>query len=484
MALWGGRFEKQADPLFRAINDSLPFDYRLAAADVAGSMAWAGAIHRAGVLTTEEHARLVSALADLATLVEEDPRAPLEEQEGTATESRGTPEDIHSWVEAELIKAVGDLGKKLHTGRSRNDQVATDLRVWVREAIDARLAELRAAQRSLVALAERERATVLPGYTHLQRAQPVLLAHWALAYFEMLDRDAARLGGARARANLCPLGSAALAGTTYPIDRAALARELGFDSPTTNSLDAVADRDFVVETLAAASLCAVHLSRLGEELILWSSGEFGFVELEDSVTSGSSLMPQKKNPDALELLRGKCGRIVGAHAALTVTLKGLPLAYNKDMQEDKEPLFDAMDALSLGLRIVPRVLDGMKVHRERCREAAAGGYSNATELADYLVGKGVAFRDAHDIVGRIVRHALAGSRPLEALSLDDFKRFDGRIGPDVFAALTLEAGLARREVQGGTGPQVVAAAIAAAKHRLPSERGAAGAGKGAGGACG
>ncbi|MCC6660918.1 MAG: argininosuccinate lyase [Phycisphaerales bacterium] len=466
MALWGGRFDKAADPLFREINDSLPFDYRLAAQDIAGSVAWAGAIQRAGVLTADEHRRLVSALADLAVLVEENPRAPLEEQEKAATESPGTPEDIHSWVEAELIRAVGDLGKKLHTGRSRNDQAATGLRLWVRCEIDARLAEVRAAQRSLVALAEREAATILPGYTHLQRAQPVLMAHWALAYFEMLERDAARLAGARRRANLCPLGSAALAGTTYPIDRAALARDLGFDAPTANSLDAVADRDFVVETLAAASLCAVHLSRLGEELILWSSGEFGFVELDDSVTSGSSLMPQKKNPDALELLRGKCGRIAGAHAALTVTLKGLPLAYNKDMQEDKEPLFDAMGSLSLCLRIVPRVLDGMKVDRGRCREAAAGGHSNATELADYLVGKGVPFRDAHEVVGRVVRHALAAGRALEALTLDEFRKFDARIGPDVLAALTLEAGLTRREVPGGTGPQAVAAAIARAKRSL------------------
>jgi argininosuccinate lyase/argininosuccinate lyase/amino-acid N-acetyltransferase len=296
----------------------------------------------------------------------------------------------------------------------------------------------------------------------------VLLAHWALAYFEMLDRDRTRLLDARRRANTCPLGSAALAGTTYPVDRAALARDVGFDGPTANSLDAVGDRDFVIETLSAAALCAVHLSRLAEELIIWSTGEFAFVELDDSVTSGSSLMPQKKNPDALELLRGKCGRIIGAHTAMMVTMKALPLAYNKDMQEDKEPLFDAMASLSLCLRIVPRVLDGMKVDRTRCRDAAAGGYSNATELADYLVSKGVAFRDAHEIVGRIVRHAIAASRPLEAVPLDELRRFSDRIGPDVFPALTLEAGLARREVPGGTGPAHVAAAVREARSRLQS----------------
>ncbi|MFM9996184.1 MAG: argininosuccinate lyase [Phycisphaerales bacterium] len=459
MALWGGRFDKAADPLFREINDSLGFDYRLAPQDIAGSIAWARAIQRAGVITADELKRLTSALNDLAKLIEEQPDAPV----------KSAHEDIHSWVEAELVKAVGDLGKKLHTGRSRNDQVATDLRLWTRGAIDTRLAEIKAAGGALVRLAEREMeggGTVVPGYTHLQRAQPVLLAHWALAYVEMLERDAARLRDARRRVNVCPLGSAALAGTTYPIDRAALAKDLGFDSFTFNSLDAVADRDFVIETLAAAALCAVHLSRMAEELIVWSTGEFGFVGLDDSVTSGSSLMPQKKNPDALELMRGKCGRIIGAHTALVVTVKALPLAYNKDLQEDKEPLFDAMDSLSLCLRIVPRVLDGMTVDRARCRAAAAGGYSNATELADYLVGKGVAFRDAHEIVGRIVRHAIGASKPLEGLALDDLRRFSDRIGPDVFASLTIEAGLNRREVPGGTGPKTVAAALAEAKRRL------------------
>jgi argininosuccinate lyase/amino-acid N-acetyltransferase len=451
-----GRFSKAADPLFREINDSLGFDYRLLKQDITGSIAWAGAIHRAGILTGPEHAKLVSALNDLAHLADEQPDAPL----GSGQE------DVHSWVESELIKAVGDLGKKLHTGRSRNDQVATDLRLWIREQIDARLSEIRAAQRSFLDLAEREQQTFFPGYTHLQRAQPLLLPHWCLAYFEMLDRDAARLADARRRTNICPLGSGALAGTAYTIDRAALAKDLGFDAPSANSLDAVADRDFVIETLAAASLCAVHLSRLAEELILYCTAEFGLIQLDDSVTSGSSLMPQKKNPDALELMRGKCGRIIGAHTALTVTLKGLPLAYNKDMQEDKEPLFDAMVSLSLCLRIVPRVLDGMKVDREACRRAAAGGYSNATELADYLVDRGVPFRDAHDAVGKIVRHAIQLGQPLESVPLADMQKIESRIGMDVFAHLSLDSSIGRRNVTGGTGPVAVAAALNAARARL------------------
>jgi argininosuccinate lyase len=455
-ALWGGRFDKAADPLFREINDSLPFDYRLLKEDIAGSIAWARAIQSAGVLTKDELARLESALKDLAKVAEDTPDAPL----GSGQE------DIHSWVESELIRAVGDLGKKLHTGRSRNDQVATDLRLWTRAQIDLRLEELRQAQQALLDLAAREEKTIIPGYTHLQRAQPVLLAHWALAYFEMLGRDAARLRDARQRVNICPLGSAALAGTTWPIDRAALARDLGFAAPTANSLDAVSDRDFVIETLAAASLCAVHLSRLAEELIIYTTGEFAFVAFDDSVTSGSSLMPQKKNPDALELMRGKCGRIVGAHTALTVTLKGLPLAYNKDMQEDKEPLFDAMTALSLCLRIVPRVLGGMTVNREICRRAAAAGYSNATELADYLVSRGIPFRDAHDTVGRIVRHGLERGLPLEEIPLEELRRFDERIADDVFAVLSLEATIGRREVPGGTGFKAVEQSLAAAREHL------------------
>ncbi len=457
-----GRFSKDADPLFREINDSLPFDYRLLKEDIEGSIAWARAIHRAGVLTSDELARLLGALKELAALAESQPGAPV------ATPSAPGPshEDVHSWVEAKLIERVGEIGKKLHTGRSRNDQVATDLRLWTRAALDARLHEAREAQRALLDLAQRERGTPWPGYTHLQPAQPVLLAHWCLAYFEMLDRDATRLLDARRRANLCPLGSGALAGSAYAIDRVALAKDLGFDGPTGNSLDAVADRDFVVEALAAAALCATHLSRLAEELIIYSTPEFAMVELDDSVTSGSSLMPQKKNPDALELMRGKVGRILGAHAGLLTTIKGLPLAYNKDMQEDKEPLFDAMASLSLCLRIVPRVLNTIRINRDAARARAGAGYTNATELADYLVGKGIAFRDAHHHAGQIVRRAIELGVPLDRVPLAEMQKVCAKIENDVFAALSIEASLARRNLLGGTGPEAVGAALSAARERL------------------
>ena len=455
-ALWGGRFEGAADPLFRRFNDSLRFDYRLVVQDIFGSICWAKALGRAGVLLSHEVDSLAAALNDLKDQVSKDPQLPLSSKE----------EDIHSWVESQLIAKLGPLGKKLHTGRSRNDQVATDLRLWVVDEAAERTVELGALRKSLVDLATREQATVMPGYTHLQRAQPVLFAHWALAYFEMLGRDTERLAAAKNSAARSPLGSAALAGTAYPIDRARLATDLGFNSPTANSLDAVSDRDFVVEAIGAAALCAVHLSRMAEDLILYMSQEFAFVEMDDSVTSGSSLMPQKKNPDAMELIRGKAGRIIGAQVTLLTTIKGLPLAYNKDLQEDKEPLFDAMENLSMCVRMATRVIEGLKVDRARCRKAASGGYTNATELADYMVGKGIPFREAHDIVGKVVRHALAKGVPLEELELADFREFSAKIDQDVFACLTLEACLAKREILGGTGPNAVADAINNARGSL------------------
>ncbi len=448
-ALWGGRFAQGPDALFKRFNDSLPFDYRLAAEDIVGSMGWARAIAKAGVLTATELTQLLAALDALLTRVTQDPALP----------ASSSAEDIHSWVEGELIQACGPLGKKLHTGRSRNDQVATDLRLWTRAAIDERLAELAALIASLRSLAHREQSTVLSGYTHMQRAQPVVFAHWALAYAQMFARDAQRFAQSRQRVNISPLGSGALAGTAYNIDRDALARDLGFESASENSLDAVSDRDFVIETLAASALCGIHLSRLGEDLVLYSSQEFGFIEMHDTVASGSSLMPQKKNPDAAELIRGKSGRLIGDLVAMLTTAKGLPLAYNKDLQEDKEPLFDSMDHLSLCLCIVPKMLDTMSVRRDRCLAAAKGGYSNATDLADYLVAKGVPFREAHEQVGAVVRLGLSLGLAIEDMPLAEIQEHAPAARDDVFAYIDLAAGFARRSVKGATGPVPVAAAL-------------------------
>jgi argininosuccinate lyase/amino-acid N-acetyltransferase len=361
---------------------------------------------------------------------------------------------------------VGDLGKKLHTGRSRNDQVATDLRLWTARQLRLRRAELKAAIGALTDLAEREKATPFPGYTHLQHAQPILFAHWCLAYVEMLRRDDERLADAMKRVRVSPLGSGALAGTAYPIDRAALAKDLGFRMPSANSLDAVSDRDFVVETLSACALCALHLSRLAEDLIFYSTSEAALVELPDAFTSGSSLMPQKKNPDACELIRGKSGRAVGNLVTLLVTLKGLPLAYNKDLQEDKEPLFDAMRHLSLSLRVLPPMLAGLKVDRDRALQMAAEGYTNATDLADYLVRLGVPFREAHHQVGRLVRTAIEQDRALEELPLDVIREQAPKANQDVYAQLTIGATLEKRAVEGGTAVSAVEDAIARVRRML------------------
>lgn len=456
MTLWGGRFQGKADPLFRRFNDSLPVDYRLVRQDIAGSIAWARALQDAGVLSAEETDKIIKALDELANEAERNSKAIIDTGE----------EDVHSWVESRLIATVGDLGKKLHTGRSRNDQVATDLRMWVREQIALRIDEIRDVQWALLELAKRESETEFPGYTHLQRAQPIHFAHWCLAYFEMLDRDAARFADAARRANECPLGCGALAGAAYPIDRSKLASALGFEKASPNSLDAVSDRDFVIETLAAASLTALHLSRLAEDLILYNSAEFGFIELSDTFTSGSSLMPQKKNPDALELIRGKTGRIIGAQIGLSITLKGLPLSYNKDLQEDKRPLFDAMDEISMCLSVLPPLLGGLKVDRAKARAAAEGGFSNATELADYLVERGVPFREAHDVAGRIVRLAISESKKLEELTLAQFRSISPLIEEGVFQRLTIESALARRRALGGTSPDQVKTALADAERRI------------------
>ncbi|AWW33353.1 argininosuccinate lyase [Mannheimia varigena] len=458
MALWGGRFTQQADAKFKYFNDSLRFDYRLAIQDIEGSIGWAKAIQSVGILTESELEQLIAALKEVRAEVEPN----------LAIILKDDAEDIHSWVESKLIEKVGDLGKKLHTGRSRNDQVAVDIKMWCKVQAVALQERIRALQERLVSVAEENQNSVMPGYTHLQRAQPVTFAHWCMAYYEMLERDFSRLSDANKRMGTCPLGSGALAGTAYGIDRDLLARNLGFDEATRNSLDSVSDRDHILELLSTASISMVHLSRFAEDLIIFNSGESGFLEMSDRVTSGSSLMPQKKNPDACELIRGKSGRVFGALTGLLTTLKGLPLAYNKDMQEDKEGIFDALETWQACLEIAELVLVDIQVNTERTREAAQQGYANATELADYLVAKGVPFREAHHIVGEAVVYAISKKEPLEALSIAEFQQFHPTIGDDVYPILSLESCLEKRCAKGGVNPQRVAEAIAAAKANLAS----------------
>ncbi|MDC9606999.1 argininosuccinate lyase [Xenorhabdus griffiniae] len=456
MALWGGRFSQEADQRFKQFNDSLRFDYRLAEQDIIGSVAWSKALVTVGVFTAEEQQKLELALNELLDEVRTNPKAILQSD----------AEDIHSWVEGQLITKVGDLGKKLHTGRSRNDQVATDLKLWCKDQIVYILTALVELQQALVFTAENNQDAVMLGYTHLQRAQPVTFAHWCLAYVEMLNRDESRLQDALKRLDVSPLGCGALAGTAYDIDREQLASWLGFASATRNSLDSVSDRDHVLELLSDASISMIHLSRLAEDLIFFNSGEAGFVELSDRVTSGSSLMPQKKNPDALELIRGKCGRVQGALTGMMMTLKGLPLAYNKDMQEDKEGLFDALDTWLDCLHMAILVLDGIQVKRSRCEEAAKQGYANATELADYLVAKGVPFREAHHIVGEVVVAAIDRGKALEELSLFELQKFSNVIAVDVYDVLSLQSCLDKRLAKGGVAQEQVKQAIAQAKKRF------------------
>ncbi|MFQ1018225.1 argininosuccinate lyase [Gilliamella sp. CG13] len=456
MALWGGRFSQAADQRFKHFNDSLRFDYRLAEQDIIGSIAWSKALVTVSVLSYDEQKKLEKALNELLVSVQHNPHQILESD----------AEDIHSWVEQKLIEKVGDLGKKLHTGRSRNDQSTTDLKLWCKYEIQQLISAINHLRQSLVNTADKHQETVMPGYTHLQRAQPITFAHWCLAYYEMLTRDVSRLQDTLTRLDVSPLGSGALAGTAYPMDREELASWLGFAQATNNSLDAVSDRDHILELLNNASIGMVHLSRFAEDLIIFNSGEANFVELSDRVTSGSSLMPQKKNPDALELIRGKVGRVVGALTGAMVTFKGLPLAYNKDLQEDKEHLFDALDTWLECLDMAALVLEDIKINNDRCREAAKQGYSNATELADYLVAKGIPFREAHHIVGEAVVGAIAKQKALEELSLEELKAFSSVIDNDVYPILSLASCLAKRCAKGGVSPDQVKMAIENAKRQL------------------
>lgn len=449
--LWGGRFTESPDETFAAFNNSLGFDQRLLAADIRASIAHANGLAKVGVLSAEENEQIVDGLRKVLA------------------DSRGTIEgfeDVHSYIESSLVALIGDTGKKLHTGRSRNDQVATAFRLWLREEIDAMSGDLRKFRTALVAAAKRHKDAVIPGYTHLQRAQPVLWPHWCLAYFEMFARDAERFAEVRCRVNVLPLGSAALAGTGFPVDREAVARELGFERVSANSLDAVSDRDFAVEFVAACALSMVHLSRFAEDLIIYATAEFGFITLSDAVSTGSSLMPQKKNPDALELIRGKAGRVIGHQMALLATIKGLPLAYNKDMQEDKEAVFDAADTLKISLSVAAIVLENLTVNEAVTRKAAETGYLNATELADYFVKRSVPFRVAHDAVGKIVLYAAEKGKELGELSLDEFRQFVPDVDDDVFNALSLENTLKSKSQTGGTSRERVAEALKEAERSL------------------
>ncbi|MHB1642889.1 MAG: argininosuccinate lyase [Acidithiobacillus sp.] len=456
--MWGGRFAAGTDRLVEAFTASIQVDRRLYAEDIRGSMAHARMLGRVGVLTEAEVEAIVTGLTQVRQEIVED-RLPFVD----------ALEDIHMHVESRLTEIIGDVGKKLHTGRSRNDQVATDLRLYTRGCLDELVRELQHLQNVFIDLAEREVETILPGLTHMQVAQPISFGHHCMAYVEMFHRDTQRLLDARRRVNVLPLGAAALAGTTFPIDRWDVARQLGFEAVAENSLDAVSDRDFVMEVLSDLAILAVHLSRLSEELILWMSAPFGFIDLPDSFCTGSSIMPQKKNPDVAEIIRGKSGRVVGDLVAILVLMKGQPLAYNRDNQEDKETLFDALDQMRASVEIMGRMLPGLQTRPDVMRAQAERGFATATDLADYLVRKGLPFRDAHAVVGRAVRLAQERHIGLEALPLADLQALSPLIDREVYTVLVLEGSLAARDHLGGTAPRQVQAAIQRARERLQRE---------------
>ena len=452
---WSGRFTESTDAFVEAFTASVAFDQRLYRYDIQGSRAHARMLQRVGVLSEAELGSILAGLAQIE-----------EEIEGGNFQWSIALEDVHMNIETRLTALIGEAGKKLHTGRSRNDQVATDMRLFLRDQVNTACVELQRLQRGLLDLAERESDTLLPGFTHLQVAMPVTFGHHMLAWFENLQRDRERLQDCLTRINIMPLGAAALAGTSFPIDRHYTAELLGFDSPAENSLDAVSDRDFVIEFCSCAALILTHLSRFSEELILWASAQFDFIELPDRFCTGSSIMPQKKNPDVPELVRGKCGRVTGHLVGLLTLMKAQPLSYNKDNQEDKEPLFDTVDTLLACLRAFADMVPAIEVKADNMRRAAARGYSTATDLADYLVRKGLAFRDAHEIVGKAVRLGIDSGRDLSEMSLSQLQSLSDLIEGDVFDVLTLEGSVAARNHHGGTAPQQVLTAITRARQRL------------------
>jgi argininosuccinate lyase len=454
--MWGGRFAEGPSAIMREINASIPFDKALWRQDIAASKAHAAMLGACGIVPADDALAIEQGLDRIAG-----------EFEANGVPEDWALEDIHMTVESRLAELIGPAALRLHTARSRNDQVATDFRLWVREAIDQVDAGLRALQRALVRRADEHAESIMPGMTHLQTAQPVTLGHHLMAYYEMVARDRSRFADARERLNQCPLGSAALAGTGFPIDREMTAQALGFARPTANSLDSVSDRDFALDYLTAASQCALHLSRLAEEMIIWASQPFAFVRMPDALSTGSSIMPQKKNPDAAELVRGHAGRIVGCAVSLMVTMKGLPLAYSKDMQDDKPPVFEAAGLLSLSIAAMTGMVEGAEFRTERMRQAAELGYATATDLADWLVREaGVPFREAHHITGAAVKLAEGKGIGLDSLTLADLQVIDSRIGEGVFAALSVEASVAARASHGGTAPVQVRQRIAEARELL------------------
>ncbi len=444
MKLWGGRFSKATDALVDDFNSSIRFDARMYRQDIKGSMAHAEMLGRQGIIPKDDAALIVKTLGEI-----------LKDIENGKVEFSIDAEDIHMNIETILTERIGDAGKKLHTGRSRNDQVALDLRMYLRDESDELLEMLKNTMTVLLDLASAHLDTIMPGYTHLQKAQPVTFAHHVMAYFQMFSRDLERLTDCRRRVNVMPLGSGALAGTTYPLDREFVAEKLGFDAVTLNSLDGVSDRDFVIEFLSVLSMIMMHLSRFCEELVLWSSHEFAFVEMDDSYSTGSSIMPQKKNPDVAELIRGKTGRVYGHLMSLLTTMKGLPLAYNKDMQEDKEAAFDTLDTVKLCLPVFTNMVRTMKVNGEKMKQGAKGGFTNATDIADYLVKKGVPFRSSHAIVGKMVARAVETNRDLDEFSLSEFQEFSDLIEEDIYNAIDVATCVAERNITGGPAKEQV-----------------------------
>lgn len=453
--LWQGRFTETTDAFVESFTASVQFDQRLAAQDIRGSIAHATMLESVGILTRAELEVIRIGLEDISVEIINDNFS-----------WSVALEDVHMNIEKALTDKIGDVGKKLHTGRSRNDQVATDLRLYLRDEIDFIFLEIRRLQSGILDLAEQHAATIMPGFTHLQVAQPVTFGHHLMAWFEMIERDYQRLSDCRSRVNIMPLGAAALAGTSYPIDRQMTAELLGFDRPGYNSLDSVSDRDFVIEFAAVASLIMNHLSRWSEELVLWTSPQFDFIELPDRFCTGSSIMPQKKNPDVPELVRGKSGRVTGHLISLLMLMKGQPLAYNKDNQEDKEPLFDSIDTIKDCLRAYADMIPAFNVNGEKMRNAALRGYATATDLADYLVRKELPFRDAHEVVGQLVHYAIGKQQDLAELSLEELCRFSDLIENDIFDFLSLEGSVAARNHIGGTAPEQVLQAIARARQTI------------------